>query len=756
MQMSEAKLEDPAAQPLDILIIEDNTLDAELCVRALQTAGWNPRAEVIQTSHEFCARISTKNFHLILMDYHLPGWNALEALELLTQMAKDIPVILMAGALKDHLANECLRKGAADFVQKDRLALLPVVVERVLREKQLRESLARAEKRAGQAEKRFQRLAELSPDPLYIWSAEKLLFTNAPGAKLIGFDNPEDLIGKSVMSVVQADYRGAVKERFESLSGNLETAFFDLKLVRSDGKFVDVRAAATALLYQDKPAVQFIAHDVTERKRVDEAIKSLASFAQLNPNPVLEFSREGKLTYYNEAASEVARSLGKEHLSAILPAETPSMVQLCLSTGQKKQNVETILNGRTFSWSFFPIKSAQVVHCYVADITERLNLEAQLRHSQKLESVGRLAGGVAHDFNNILTVIQGHTGLLRSDPQLKPDMEDSLQQVSRAAERACKLTNQLLMFSRKNSIQPRRLELNEVLANFSTLLHRTLGEDIAFEFNYSPHLPQIYADLGMIEQVIINLAVNARDAMPKGGQLVVGTTVADIGASYVERFPEGRTGRFVCLSITDTGCGMDEVTLSRLFEPFFTTKEFGKGTGLGLATVYGIIKRHQGWIEVQSHMGQGSTFRIYLPPADQMAEKRSEKPSHQRPGKGSETILVVEDEAPVRSIIKHILERSGYRILEAASGMDALTVWHQHQDDIALLLTDMVMPVGINGQELADKFKSQKPSLKVIYTSGYTVETAGTDLLLMEGLSFLQKPFDAAQLTQAVRGCLDT
>ncbi len=484
---------------------------------------------------------------------------------------------------------------------------------------------------------------------------------------------------------------------------------------------------------------------------------SLAAFVRLNPNPTMEFSADGKLTIFNEAAAELARSLGKVDPNDMVPPETRLIVQSCVASGKSRLGIETSLGGRTLSWSFHPIKQTEVVHCYVADITERHQLESQLRHSQKLESVGRLAAGIAHDFNNVLTVIQGNTGLLRSDAAITPAMSECVQQIARAAERGSKLTSQLLAFSRRNVMQLRQLDLNEVLTGLSSLLHRTLGEDITYQFSYASDLPPIFADVGLLEQVIMNLAVNARDAMPRGGQLVVSTSMATIDETYVERHPaEARPGRFVCLSIADTGSGMDNLTLSRIFEPFFTTKEFGKGTGLGLATVYGIVKQHQGWIEVQSRPSQGSTFRIYLPPDDEAAaRKRAPIPESQVPH-GTETILVVEDEPPVRWIVKEVLGKYGYKVLEAGNGVEALALWHQRHGEIALLLTDIVMPVGLTGQELAEKFTAQKPGLKVIYISGYSLQVAGKGFALLDGLNFLQKPFDGAKLALAVRHCLDS
>jgi|SRR6185503_15507512 nitrogen-specific signal transduction histidine kinase/CheY-like chemotaxis protein len=382
-------------------------------------------------------------------------------------------------------------------------------------------------------------------------------------------------------------------------------------------------------------------------------------------------------------------------------------------------------------------------------------LDARLRHAQKLEAIGRLAAGIAHDFNNLLTVIQGHATLLRADSALSDASRESVQQIARAAERAGKFTSQLLAFSRRKVIAPRSLQLNELLANMSDLLRRTLGEDITCQFSHASGLPPVHADPGMLEQVVMNLAANAREAMPAGGQLLISTTVADVDAAYVERHPaDARAGRFVCLSVTDTGCGMDGQTLGRIFEPFFTTKEFGKGSGLGLATAYGIVKQHHGWIEAQSRPGQGSSFKVYMPPSAGAGSPQA-SPADPPVPQGTETILVVEDEAPVRWVIKDVLVKYGYRILEAANGVEALALWHQHHDAVALLLTDMVMPVGLSGQDLAEKFTAQKPALKVMFISGYSLHVAGKGFAVMDGLNFLQKPFDGARLAFAVRHCLD-
>jgi two-component system cell cycle sensor histidine kinase/response regulator CckA len=391
----------------------------------------------------------------------------------------------------------------------------------------------------------------------------------------------------------------------------------------------------------------------------------------------------------------------------------------------------------------------------VQDITERKQLEEQLRLAQKMEAVGQLAGGVAHDFNNILTVIQGHIGLMLTDPDTPESLRPSLGEVQEAARRAAGLTRQLLAFSRRQVLQVRALDLNEVLANVTRMLHRLLGEQIVLEFRFETPTAMVEADSGMMEQVLMNLAVNSRDAMPNGGQILISTGLTTIEESYLLHNPEGRTGQFVVLSVADQGCGMDEETLTRIFEPFFTTKEVGKGTGLGLATVYGIVKQHQGWIEVNSVQGEGTTFRIFLPAAGAKRAAAPESAAAAPTLNGTETILVVEDEQSLRELVRGVLERYGYHVLEAGSGLEALGVWQNHRQEIAILVTDMVMPEGLGGRELAERLQAEKTTLKVIYTSGYSVDLTDGDLQLEEGVNFLPKPYQPIRLAQTVRRCLD-
>jgi two-component system, cell cycle sensor histidine kinase and response regulator CckA len=495
----------------------------------------------------------------------------------------------------------------------------------------------------------------------------------------------------------------------------------------------------------------------------EERIQKLAAFTRNSPNPLLEFSSDGALAYYNEAARHLALLLGHEDVAAILPPDNTGLALECLLTGESRTNLQTTMQQRTLSWSFIPIAETHTVQCYVNDITERLNLEAQLRHSVKMDAVGQLAAGVAHDFNNILTIIQGHADLMLQSQTVEGANEKSVKQISSAAQRAGKLIKQLLMFSRKQVMQPRHVNLNEIVTNLSPMLQGLLGEKVAFQFFPGPNLPALYVDVGMIEQVLLNLVINSRDAMPEGGRLTLSTSHQTLDPVAVVLNPEARPGSFVCLTVTDTGCGMDARTMSHLFEPFFTTKEVGKGTGLGLASVYGILKQHDGWVVVESQVGVGSTFTLFLPDAGRGPAGTSRAPGQvdtqtttkQNMATGTETILVAEDEPVLRELVVNILEFCGYRIYQAESGPAAVKVWEEHRGEINLLLTDMVMPGGMSGRQLAERLQKSDPALKVIYTSGYSPGMAGKDIALLEGFNFLAKPYPPSKLAQVVRESLD-
>ena len=397
----------------------------------------------------------------------------------------------------------------------------------------------------------------------------------------------------------------------------------------------------------------------------------------------------------------------------------------------------------------------------VRDTTARQEAEAdlhrreeQVRQSQKMEAIGRLAGGVAHDFNNLLTVIRGHGELVLRKLTGDHPMRRNLLEIGLASERAAALTHQLLAFSRKQVLQPRILDLGEVVERMSTLLQRLIGEDVELVTRRRGDLGSVRADPAQMEQVIINLAVNARDAMPRGGQLTLELANVELDETFAHSHAGMTPGPYVVFSVTDTGHGMDEDTKARIFEPFFTTKEAGKGTGLGLPTVYGIVKQSGGFIWVYSEPGHGTTFKIHLPRVDQAPERLSPRPGQAATGQGTETVLLVEDEDALRALLREVLESLGYRVLEAGLGAEALRIAREHRGPIHVLLTDLVMPQ-MTGRELADRLSCLRPDLKVLFMSGYGVGAAPRQEIPSDG-AYIEKPFTADAMGGAIRALLDS
>jgi len=518
-------------------------------------------------------------------------------------------------------------------------------------------------------------------------------------------------------------------------------------------------------------------HDIMERKRVEEELRWKTAFLEAQVDSALD----GVLVVNNQG-TKILQNQRLNELWKIPPEiaqskDDSAQVQFVMSrTKNPKEFVEKIayLNSHPdeISRDEIDLADGMVLDRYSSpvrdkagkyygriwtfrDITQRLALEAQYRQAQKMEGIGQLAAGVAHDFNNILAVIQLHASLLKTDKRLSPEQTESASMIETATKRAANLTRQLLLFSRRQAMQPRQLDLNQSINDMAKMLRRTIGEDIHMQFNFAMESLFIHADAGMLDQVLMNLAVNARDAMPRGGQLIIETSAVEFDEQVRGQSLLARPGSFVCLSVSDTGCGISPDHLPRIFEPFFTTKDVGKGTGLGLATVFGIVQRHQGWINVYSELGRGTIFRIYLPRL--VAKPGHESGQFELPPVhgGKETILLVEDEAPLRASIRSALSQLGYRVLESVSGVEALKIWEQHRKEIDLLLTDIVMPGSMTGKDLAERLLNENPKLKVVYTSGYSAEIASKDFPLEEGVNFIAKPFGAYRLAQTVRECLD-
>ena len=579
-------------------------------------------------------------------------------------------------------------------------------------------------------------------------------------------------------------YPGEARARVQqAVDGALAGASYDIEVpfVSAKGVAKWVRTSGRPVMRDGKVvAVRGAMHDITDRKRAEEAVQDrlvlerrLSMLAAMSPAVMYTFrlAPDGTMTF-PFASARFAQLFGvpaaeleldaNAALSRIHADDLPRVLtSIQKSAADDTPWIEELRfvhpDGDTM-WvegRATPTRQddgATMWYGTLLDVTDRHRLEGELRQAQKMEAIGRLAGGIAHDFNNLLTVILGNaTQLLEDTPAL-----DEAREIINASERAANLTKQLLLFSRKQVMQQRDLDLNDVLANMTRMLQRILGEDIMLRAEFAGGLPVVHADQGMMEQVLLNLAVNSRDAMPHGGELHIATRLSAAGGVDQQRPADLGEGDYVCVSVRDTGMGIPPDTLARIFEPFFTTKDPGKGTGLGLATVYGIVAQHEGRVVVESTVGTGTTFHVFLPGVAE--SKRASAPAGEgdvRRDGNVECLLVVEDESAVRELAARALRRYGYRVLTASSGADALQVWATHGAAVDLLMTDVVMPGGMTGLTLADRLSTDRPDLRVIYTSGYSRDIAAGAVSLVPGVDFLEKPYRVEQLLSIVRSRLD-
>lgn len=633
----------------------------------------------------------------------------------------------------------------------------------------------RAELALRQSEERLQLALAASEMGVWEWNLETdTVFSSPESLRILGApgDNPH-LTKEAFLQIVHPNDREPIMQAARRALADRSPFTAEFRILRPDGTLRWCADMAHCLYDTEGRPVRMVGtiRDITARKLAEDRLRKLSRAVEQSPVSIIITDRDGRIEYVNprftEATgyqfAEVAGQNPRLLKSGETPPEAYREMWETIARGQEWRGEfhNRKKNGELF-WeqaSISPIvdEAGRVTHFLAVkeDITERKRLEAEVRQSQKMEAVGQLAGGVAHDFNNVLAVIMLHLGLLRDSPQLDPAVAGSLKDLEAEARRAASLTRQLLQFSRRSVMQVRPLDLNEVVEHLLKMLRRLIGEHVSLQWQGVAKLPAVPGDIGMVEQVVMNLVVNARDAMPDGGRIVIATAPVTVTEDDVRLNPEARPGDFVCLSVADTGCGMEETLLKRIFEPFFTTKEAGKGTGLGLATVYGITKQHRGWITVESEVGKGSTFRVYLPAVPAAPELAPTAPTLQSLPRGDETILLVEDEVSLRKTTGNFLRLIGYRVIEATTGGEALDCWSQRQREIDLLLSDMVMPGGTSGLQLAHKLREDKPDLRVILTSGYSDELVRQSDLSGQGIAFLAKPCPSLELALAVRRSLD-
>jgi len=633
------------------------------------------------------------------------------------------------------------------------------------------------------AEGKYRALVEQIPAVVYTADSEtvgRVLYTSPQIETLLGFTVAEWMADPEFrIQRIHPEDRERVLASGRRLRATGRPQSTELRMLARDGRVVWLSQDARLTPGEggSKPFVQGFLLDITERKQAEEELRRQREFLRqvvdTSPSFIFAKDRQGRFTLANQAVAEaygttVENVLGKSDADFNPNAEEVEAFRRAdlevMDSGREKVIPEEVITDASGKRRWLltvkrpligPDGVADQILGVSTDITERKLAEDQLRQSQKIEAVGQLAGGVAHDFNNLLGVITGYADLLLKDVGPQHPGARRVHEIRKAADRATGLTRQLLAFSRKQVLQPRVLDLNAVVGDMEKMLGRLIGENIQVIAKFGTELGRVKADPGQIEQVIMNLAVNARDAMPRGGKLILETTNTELGENYLPTHPGAKPGRYVLLAVSDTGHGIDAVTLPRIFEPFFTTKEQGKGTGLGLSTVYGIVKQSGGYIMVYSEPGHGSTFKVYLPRVDEEAEAPGAGEVAAQPvARASETILLVEDEKSLREMVREILEEGGYTVLQGGSPEEALAAARSHPGPIHLMVTDVVMP-RMGGRDLAAELATLRPGLRVLYMSGYTDNAIVHQGVLDAGTHFLQKPFTADALFRKVRAVLD-
>lgn len=630
-----------------------------------------------------------------------------------------------------------------------------------------------AELALRQSEDRYRMLFNSGQNAMYVHEpapaggrAGKFIEVNQIACQLLGYTREE------LLQMTPDDIAGP-GNAVESIRAKLlaeKHALWEGAHIAKDGRRIPVEIHAHLFELNGKTMVLADVSDITGRLQAEDQLRKLSRAVEQSPVSIIITDDQARIEYVNPKFVE---------MTGYSVAEVVGKPPLFLQSGEavfghdsaRKKLWATISAGREWrgefqnkrkdggafweSVSISPIKAANgnITHFVILkeDITKHKQLEGEFRQAQKMEAFGSLSAGVAHDFNNILTAILCNVELMQGEGELSALQEEAVGEIKTAGERAANLTRQLLLFSRQKPMQTKLVQVNEVVENMGKMLRRLIGEHIQLKAQYCAGETPVIADASMLEQVLLNLTVNSRDAMPKGGELTICTEMVTIGEAVGRR----RNGRFIRFSVSDTGSGISAQDMEHIFEPFFTTKEVGKGTGLGLATVFGIVEQHQGWIEVESEPGSGTAFHIFLPRHEVKADTEFiPKPKGKVQG-GSETILLVEDEPALRKLARTVLTRLGYKVHEASSAVSAVEVWQQYREEIALLFTDMVMPGKMTGLELSNRLTKEKPGLKVVYTSGYTDEMLKEGSELRHSPNFLEKPYGTEVLLRKIRTALD-
>lgn len=761
-------------EALRILILEDVPMDAELVEYELERARIPFVAHRVDSKDSFLQELDAFCPDVILSDYTLPRFDGMTALSLARERVPSIPFLIVTGSVNEETAVGCMKAGATDYLLKSNLARIGPAIQAALERERAREERVHAEMALAASERRFRSLVQNSSDLVTIVAPDStILYASDSAERIVGY-SAGDLVGTTLLDYLEASDTDIVRGLLHDSNGK-SSGPVEFSLRRADGSPVWLEAVGTNLLTD--PTIRGIvlnARDVSERKRADRALReSEERYRDLFDNAsdlVCMVAPDGALLYVNKAwrkgTGYSEDEITRMQLLDIVQLENRTHFTEVLRRvlgGERLDHVELVLVPKAgtpitvegnLSCTF---KDGQpsVVRGIYRDITDRKRVEEQLRRAERMQAAGKLAGGVAHEVNNMMTGVIGFSEfVLRSFDPEDPRRAD-IEEVIRAGTRAADVTRQLLAFTRQQFLRPQVVEINTVVSEMEKMLRHSLGEDKRLDLRLASGAGQIRADRGQLQQVLINLVLNARDAIDGHGRVTIETGTATWDQVYAERH-EGvdiPLGRYVMLAVTDSGCGMDSDVQARIFEPFFTTKPIGQGTGLGLSTVYGIVKQSGGFVWVYSEVDQGSVFKVYLPEA---VSSVTEPPSAlaTAPQRGSETILVIEDEDVVRNLASRGLADHGYAVVQAKNGSEALAYIQEHPGKVELVISDVVMPE-MGGREFGRHLALFESELPILYMSGYTGEDVVQRGLLDPGAPFQQKPFTPGTLAAKVRAMLD-
>ena len=764
------------SEPLRVLIVERVTLHAELYIHALERAGYRCEPEIISTRAEFLERLGRFPFDIVLADYRLSGWNGMDAFFEMRRAGRDVPFIVIAEVAEEKAAAECVKQGVTDYVLKEHPSRFPFTLARAMERRALRDARTFLAQALPLSEANYLVLFDHNPVPMWIFERETLqiLQVNDAALRHYGYERMEFL----QMRTSDLHPAGDVPKLLEMFHGghSCEGLAGQWRHHRKDGSLIDVDLFLHQMEYSGHAASYIVARDITERKRAEEEKNKFLALAEHSCDFIAVADLHNKVQYVNPAGRTI---LGIENaddvkgmhtFDYVAPEDRPLVRDTILPALQSSGRWEGELRFRHCrtgqsvpmecmgfqvkdSWTGEPLFIATISR----DMTERHALEQQLRQAQKFEAFGQLAGGIAHDFNNVIGAILGWAELGEEQfASSNPDLKNYFKKIHSQCDRVTELTQQLLAFARRQILDPRSLNLNQAVRDVMNLLDKLIGRDIEIKTALAEDLSAVRADPTQIEQVLMNLCINARDAMPKGGRIMIETRNAVFSEEDCRRAPGGLPGHFAELCVSDTGAGMDDAVRERIFEPFFTTKGAGKGSGLGLATVYGIVKQHGGFILVEAATGLGSAFRVFfpvngIPPVDDVPVPVF----HDLPVRGgSETILLAEDHDGICEMARFALTAKGYEVLIAHDGEEAFEVFSAHRERISLVLLDVILPRR-SGPEVFTAIKGLKPEVSVVFTSGYSNEMAVLADLVERGVSILRKPYTPSMLCRRVREVLD-